>query len=72
MTQRSRILAYSGAAFALAGAIISAILVAKHSFPDLIQSSVGCDVNGTDGCKALGATNYAHVLSQHVSSQPAV
>ena len=68
MTQRSRILAYSGAAFALAGAIISAILVAKHSFPDLIQSSVGCDVNGTDGCKALGATNYAHVFGVPIAA----
>ena len=62
MTQRSKILAYSGALFALIGAIISAILVAKHSFPDLIQSSVGCEINGTDGCKALGQTEYSHLF----------
>ena len=48
MTQRSRVIDYSGALFALIGAIISAILVAKHSFPNLIESSVGCDIGGID------------------------
>ncbi|MEQ8350446.1 MAG: DsbA family protein [Leptospiraceae bacterium] len=68
MTQRSKILAYSGALFALIGAIISAILVAKHSFPDLIQSSVGCDIDGTDACKALGQTEYAHVFGVPIAA----
>ncbi|MCB1164686.1 MAG: thioredoxin domain-containing protein [Leptospiraceae bacterium] len=62
MIQRSRNFAYLGALFAIAGAIISALLVCKHSFPDLCQSSMGCDINGTDGCKALGQTSYAHVF----------
>ena len=62
MTQRSRVIDYSGALFALIGAVISAILVAKHSFPDLIESSVGCDIGGIDRCKALGETEYAYVF----------
>ena len=47
-------LALVGMAFGLLGAVLSAMLVCKHVFPEFCTSSMGCTINGVDGCKNLG------------------
>ena len=51
---RSRIPALVGLVFSGAGILLAALLVCKHVFPGLCSSSLGCDIQGVDGCSSLG------------------
>lgn len=51
---RSKIPAIIGLIFSGAGIILATLLVCKHVFPGLCSSSLGCDINGVDGCSNLG------------------
>ena len=58
-----KILALVGLACALAGAVISALLVGKHMFPGLFTGDLGCKLDtGVDGCADLGASKYSKLL----------
>lgn len=48
-------LATTGLFFAILGMLLSAILICKHVFPGMCSSSLGCEINGVDGCAQLGA-----------------
>lgn len=51
-----------GLGCAIAGTILAALLVCKHSFGEVCQSSFGCSVGGVDGCQELGASHHSKIL----------
>lgn len=58
----------AGLLFSAAGIIITVLLVCKHSFPDLCESSFGCSIDGVDGCDQLGKSPYSSVFGISVAS----
>ena len=52
-----------GAAVALMGVVLSALLVCKHLFPEFCSQSMGCTVSGgVDGCRELGQSSNSRLL----------
>ncbi|MBE7438681.1 MAG: thioredoxin domain-containing protein [Spirochaetales bacterium] len=52
-------LVLGGLITALLGVVLSALLVCKHSFPGLCQTSLGCTIDGVDGCLELGKSKHS-------------
>lgn len=52
---------YTGVAVSLVGVVLSTLLLCKHGFSDLCTSSIGCSIDGVDGCKELGQSSVSRV-----------
>lgn len=62
-TKTSRYLSYAGIAFSVVGLLLSALLICKHVFPELCGgASMGCDINGIDGCSELGKSQASKLF----------
>jgi len=59
VSEENKKLALGGLLVALVGVVLSALLVCKHSFPGLCQTSLGCTIDGVDGCLELGKSKHS-------------
>lgn len=63
MSKKNQIYYLIGATISFIGVIISTLLVCKHVFPEICASSLGCTIEGVDGCKELGSSNYSKIFN---------
>lgn len=63
MNKKNKIYFFFGSLISVFGIVISIILVCKHSFPEICTSSLGCNIEGVDGCKELGQSNYSKIFN---------
>lgn len=61
-SKRGSVVLYSGFAIALSGVVLSALLLCKQGFSGICTSSLGCSIDGIDGCKELGQTSYSKIF----------
>lgn len=52
---------YTGVAVSVVGVVLSTLLLCKHGFSDLCTSSLGCSIDGVDGCKELGQSSLSKI-----------
>jgi predicted DsbA family dithiol-disulfide isomerase/uncharacterized membrane protein len=52
---------YTGVAVSFIGVVLSMLLLCKHGFSDLCTSSLGCSIDGVDGCKELGQSSLSKI-----------
>ena len=45
----------------LVGVVLAALLVCKHDFGAICQGSMGCELDGVDGCGELGKSEYSKI-----------
>ncbi len=62
MEKKNKLYLFIGLLISVIGVLISILLVCKHAFPDICTSSLGCSVEGVDGCKELGQTSYSKIF----------
>ncbi len=55
------LLLYIGVIVSTLGVIFSTLLLCKHGFSDLCSSSLGCSIDGIDGCKRLGESSLSKI-----------
>lgn len=53
---------FAGLAFSLFGIILTILLVCKHMFPAFCTGSMGCEIDGVDGCAELGDSAYSSIF----------
>lgn len=63
MNKKNKIYFLSGSIIAGLGILLSTILICKHSFPEICASSLGCTIEGIDGCKELGQSSYSKIFN---------
>lgn len=61
-TKRGSVLLYTGFAIAIVGVVLSALLLCKQGFSGLCTVSMGCTIDGVDGCKELGHSMHSKVF----------
>lgn len=62
MYRKNQIYYIIGLIISLLGVILTILLVCKHVFPEICSSSLGCTVEGIDGCKELAQSDYSKIL----------
>ncbi|MFN3605128.1 MAG: vitamin K epoxide reductase family protein [Leptonema sp. (in: bacteria)] len=62
MNKKNKIYFLLGSLISIFGVILSILLVCKHSFPDICPTSLGCNIEGVDGCKELGQSEYSKIF----------
>ncbi|MCS7205598.1 MAG: thioredoxin domain-containing protein [Leptospiraceae bacterium] len=62
MHSKNQIYYLSGFLISVIGIILSVILICKHGFPNICTGSMGCSIEGVDGCKELGESEYSKIF----------
>jgi len=52
---------YTGIIVSIIGVALSLLLLCKHTSSELCSSSLGCSIDGVDGCKELGQSSYSKI-----------
>ncbi len=67
MYKKNRLYYIIGGLIGSIGIIISILLVCKQVFPEICKSSLGCSIEGIDGCKELGESAYSKIAGIPIS-----
>jgi len=62
MYRKNRIYYLVGLVVGTIGVLITILLICKQVFPDICTSSLGCAIDGVDGCKELGESGYSKIF----------
>ncbi|GIX41672.1 MAG: protein disulfide-isomerase [Leptospiraceae bacterium] len=62
MYRKNKIYYLIGLIISFIGIVLSILLVCKHVFPEICSSSLGCTIEGVDGCKELAESDYSKIF----------